>query len=557
MSQLFQKINLLNELFEKFKRIENKSLKTTIFVLSYGTRFSRCNVKEFYGKNIEESWKKLSLFFRTLSATNEYIRIDLITEETLIAYEELVENIRKINRNNYIPFGIRIEGKKKRVFLKEELTANALIVPDKNHKVGKNPPNLSFNLSNYKNYVNKKYNAHDYTMEYYSISTIYTFQTKAFFIEKNTIIHELKDYGFGNQFRLVSDGNLFETLDIVIKNGANYLSRQVKNDGDFTYGYFPCYDKSIKGYNSVRHFSSLYALLEAAEILKDDQMIHTALKGLNWGLENLSITIDECVLIKEPFGTTMEFKLGAQALAILALAKYTEITKDPTFHDIMKSLIYTIEKKFITEDQETIHVLDEQLNTKASFRIIYYDGEALFSLLRAYELLKDEKILSLCKKMISYYIEQKYERYRDHWLSYAVNEFLKHEQTSTYYRFGMSNALDRIDFMEKRDTAYPTMAELLVAASKMMIRLENYEKRDEVISPEEFQASKNRIFEVMNHRIVHQLVTGTMFPEFAMFFKSPYKISYGFFARHDRFRMRIDDAEHFLSGFVNYRSLVE
>jgi hypothetical protein len=40
-----------------------------------------------------------------------------------------------------------------------------------------------------------------------------------------------------------------------------------------------------------------------------------------------------------------------------------------------------------------------------------------------------------------------------------------------------------------------------------------------------------------------------------MYFKAPYKIEYGFFARHDRFRMRIDDAEHFLSGLVNYRSL--
>lgn len=44
-----------------------------------------------------------------------------------------------------------------------------------------------------------------------------------------------------------------------------------------------------------------------------------------------------------------------------------------------------------------------------------------------------------------------------------------------------------------------------------------------------------------------------MFPEFAQFFKEPEIIKYGFFARHDRFRMRIDDAEHFLSGLINYR----
>ncbi|MBF8807742.1 MAG: hypothetical protein IC227_04340 [Enterococcus lacertideformus] len=43
-----------------------------------------------------------------------------------------------------------------------------------------------------------------------------------------------------------------------------------------------------------------------------------------------------------------------------------------------------------------------------------------------------------------------------------------------------------------------------------------------------------------------------MFPEFAQFFKNPKVVKYGFFARHDRFRMRIDDAEHFLSGLINY-----
>ena len=43
-----------------------------------------------------------------------------------------------------------------------------------------------------------------------------------------------------------------------------------------------------------------------------------------------------------------------------------------------------------------------------------------------------------------------------------------------------------------------------------------------------------------------------MFPEMAMFMKRPERIVHGFYTRHDKFRMRIDDQEHFLSGLINF-----
>ncbi|MGX6979153.1 hypothetical protein ACWN8V_07825 [Vagococcus elongatus] len=542
----------LTELFAPFA---NKSLETSIIILSYGKTSKRCSVKEFYGKTLNKSLENFFTFYRTLVGM-DYVRIDLIVKEKLVTYEELNEKIGEINRNNYLTFGIRIDGLKKRLFLKEEMVANALLVPDKNHKIGINPPNLSFDLSNFKSYVNKKYHSWDYSLKYLSKSKIYLFETKAFFIE-NDSIYELKEYGFGNHFRVIDKADFEDTLDLVVTKGAEFLSHQLSDKGKFIYGYFPCYDKIIKNYNAIRHFSSLYALFETGESLSDQKLIAKALQGLHWGFENLSDTVAGDLIIKDHLGREIEYKLGAQALAILAAAKYTQITGDTQFFDKMRSLIKTVEKQFITENAETIHVFDENLEVKDKFRIIYYDGEILFSLLRAYELMKEEEIFILSKGLMTRFVENNYEKYHDHWLSYAVNEFLKHEQKKEYFIFGMKNALNRIDFIEKRDTAYPTMLELLVAAAKMMLKLETYEHRQEVISDEEFYKRKKRIVSVMHHRAFHEMVTGTMFPEFAMFFKAPYKITYGFFARHDRFRMRIDDAEHFLSGFVNYRGIVE
>ena len=98
------------------------------------------------------------------------------------------------------------------------------------------------------------------------------------------------------------------------------------------------------------------------------------------------------------------------------------------------------------------------------------------------------------------------------------------------------------------------MLELLVAASKMMDKLAESDMKHTLFQEEEdFIDVKDRINGVMVKRVRHELTTGVMFPEFAQFFKEPATINYGFFARHDRFRMRIDDAEHFLSGLINYR----
>ena len=556
MSLVVTEINKLNQLFEKFKNYANPNLKTSIFVLSYGENSNRCNVRDFYGKNLKQSWEKLYSFYRTLPKNNVYIRVDLIVEESTITYEELVQKIARIKRSNYVEFGIRLEGSKKRIFLKEELTANAILVPHPNHIIGKNSPRMEFNFLNYKGYVKRKYNIQDHALNYIPNSKIYIFKTKAFFIETDKM-YELKDYGHGSHVREINDDNLEENLDLVIDEGAHYLLDQLDDEGKFTYGYFPCYDNEIRNYNSIRHFSSLYALLESGEFLKEEALIQKSFEGLTWGFENLSEEIQGHYFIKDYEKERMEIKLGAQAMAILAAAKYTKITGDTQFFDKMKALTQTIEACFIDENEETIHVLNDSLDVLDKFRVIYYDGEALFSLLRAYELMQDAEIFRISQRLMTIFVNNNYEQYSDHWLSYAVNEFLRYDQKNEYYVFGLKNALNQMDSIESRVHAAPTKLELLVAAAKMIVKLEKYDCREEVISNEEFLVAKQRIFEVMDHRAYHELVTGVMFPELAMYFKAPDKIEYGFYIRNDRFRMRIDDAEHFLSGFVNYQTLMK
>lgn len=548
-------VNPISRLEDILAGSVNMELSQTTLILSYGMKSGRSIVKEFYGRDFQQTWQKLSRFYRRLPET-DYLRIDLIVEEHRLSYLELIDLLGSIKRNNYIDFGLRFVGLKKRLLLKEELTANAVIVPDNKHKVGKNKPNLHIDFPNYRNYMQQKYGDRESSLKYIETAAIFSFKTKAFLLE-NDLLLPLKDYGNGNHFREIDLLDFSPQLDSVIEKGGNYLLNQLQADGSFTYGYFPCYGKIIPNYNAIRHFSSIYALLETGELLENQKMIQQALQGLVWGFDHLGINVADHFLIKEEINGVVEYKLGAQSLAILAAAKYTQITGDERFFSKMKTLTQTIENLFFTAEDETVHVLDQDLAIKERFRIVYYDGEALFSMLRAYGLMKDPEMFALCQRLMDHFVENRYERYHDHWLSYAVNEFLLYEEKVEYYRFGVANALNKIDFMKQRDTAYPTMLELLVAAAKMMKKLAVYENRNQVMTDEAFLRGQDKIENVMEYRAYHELVTGTMFPELAMFFKEPIAIEYGFFARHDRFRMRIDDAEHFLSGLINYRQFMK
>src|SRR5699024_1378838 len=101
-------------------------------------------------------------------------------------------------------------------------------------------------------------------------------------------------------------------------------------------------------------------------------------------------------------------------------------------------------------------------------------------------------------------------------------------------------------FIYHRETTFPTFLELTMAAYKMIHRMKELEKEYLLNNFDE-----NFLVETIDRRAAFQRV-GFLYPEQAMYMKQPSLILDGFFIRHHSFRVRIDDVEHYLSGYCQY-----
>jgi glycosyltransferase involved in cell wall biosynthesis len=247
-----------------------------------------------------------------------------------------------------------------------------------------------------------------------------------------------------------------------------------------------------------------------------------------------------------------EIKLGGNGLALLALAKYRELSDDDAFDAVMPLLAEGI--AYLQEtDGSFIHALDPStLAIKDTYRTVYYDGEAIFGLMRLYGLDSNERWLAIAKKSFDYFLGSKsHIAAHDHWMSYAVNELCAHAPEEKYFRFGFTNCIEHLDYILKRETSAPTLLELMMAAQQLVLQAEksNMSNRVEELDMEKFCRA-------LPYRARRQL-DGFFWPEVAMFFANPNRVIGSFFGRYEAFRTRIDDQQHCLSGLAAYGAMLE
>lgn len=344
--------------------------------------------------------------------------------------------------------------------------------------------------------------------------------------------------------------NLSTEIDKMIETSTHYLKNEIQPNGQFQYGYFPHFDRKIQFYNILRHCSSTYALTEGLSYLKED--MSPARRALQYIIDHSLLFKGDIAYIYDDTKGINEIKLGQNAAFIFAVCEYVKY--HPNEEKLLK-VAQAVAKGILTminhNTMETTHVLNyPDLSIKESFRIIYYDGEATLALLRLYQIDQCEEWLHTVKCLMERFINEKYWKYHDHWLAYCTNELVQIEPEERYFELGIRNASSYLEYIYQRETTFPTFLEMLMATYHLVqkAKQEGFKEMIDDLIDEEM------LIKTIHERADYQR-TGYFYPEYAMYFKNPKRILGSFFIKHHGYRVRIDDIEHYLSGYIQYQKV--
>ncbi|WP_053106256.1 Mur ligase family protein [Thiopseudomonas alkaliphila] len=487
----------------------------------------------------------------------KWLRLEWINKERKFTWKEFNKDLRGYKRN-YYRSGIAYKGNTKPwcLLTEMELNANACLY------MGGEVPYAKVNYKNLNKYIKSRHSSNNIP-SFDSEMELIVFQTSGMFFDAQmNDVEILCTLPRRHGSREISSLTPKITSDLIDKTTL-YLANQVKPSGRFEYGHFPCFGRNINTYNTLRHASSVYSLIEGYSFCREHQLETQNLRFIAQQIE-LALTYLEENVIKhysDDKSYVLEInntiKLGANAVCILALVKYMQVFKESEHNSRFLKLSRNLANGILAMQKASgqfVHVLNaDTLEVISENHVIYYDGEAVFGLMRLYGIDKDERLIDCVERAFDYFIESEagHNGAHDHWLSYCTNEMVIYRPERKYFQFAVNNVKGFTDFIKNRITTYPTLLELSMAFHKMLLKLDEYPEHKSVL--EGFDVKD--FYEALHAR-ANYLVNGFFFPEMAMFYKKPDTILNGCFIRHHAFRVRIDDVQHYLSGWVAYHSLL-
>ena len=462
-----------------------------------------------------------------------FYKLDIVASEKNISPERFPDFLAQFKRN-YFPFGLSFDHKYKKCFLAGELLGNSCLY--KSSEI-----NCTINDKNWLNYMNRKYHSNLVSLEL-GKTNLYVFNTISLVSHKGNWI-PLQFRGRYSGYRKLKKWNA-ETVFKHIYNATTYLSSQVHQDGKFFYGRWPCFNRPIPTYNTLRHFSSVYALWDGWSVTNDPRHKKAALLAVRYGIKTYikEYSDGSCYILDE----NEEIKLGGISAAILALSKEIILTKDESYLSLIHSLVKGLHHLGKRSNGAYNHVINSNdFSLKDEFRTIYYDGEILYALMMAYKVTCYKHYLKMAQELSEIYISEDYWKTHDHWLAYGFGELFLQTNDSKYLHFIQMNVKDYLKFIRDRVTTYPTLLELCMATyASLNFQLLNDPQSSFLFDLHDFQEAM--------HMRARYLLNGYFYPEIAMYMKKPSSILNSFFIRHHAFRSRIDDNEHYISGLSQY-----
>lgn len=559
--------NLLNQAKPQLEaRLKEQASAPCVLFFSLTDGFVRARVVRSAGESFQQAWEAGMADCHREAQQHKldvrWLKIDRVLKTQATTWAELSARLA-VTKRNYFRLGVSLDAELNHAFLEHELNANAMLY------LGANKVEAGLNKNNFTVYATRKF-GRDIELDFSPDAPVYLFTHEGLFLAEDETLSALPGADeaqwlpsagqthvrWRNQTALNAGRRQIKALNqeqvyALIDSSADFLARQVKESGQFIYGHFPCFGREIDTYNSLRHASTVYSMLEAWELTQNDELLAAIRQALNYLTSTLirRYPQEDGSVLAYNVDINDEIKLGANAVSLLGLVKYDELTGDTQYRQLMEALALGMARM---QDPETgcfVHVLHaKDLALKERFRIVYYDGEAAFGLMRLYGLTSDPRWLAMVERAFEHFIRVEHWKHHDHWLSYCVNELTLYKPEEKYFRFGVQNIADYLDFILKRETTFPTLLELSMAFAAMLGRIEHqHPEMRHVLQGLDIE----KFHTALQHR-AHYLLNGFFWPELAMYYAKPATIVGSFFIRHHSFRVRIDDVEHYLSGYVAY-----
>jgi hypothetical protein len=537
-----QKIDLLRN---KFTNDISTRIKYDTKKNGYIVFISLCNKKEkavvFHakGKTPEKAFANAVKNTKDFVIKNKYkaywVKADIVDDTWLVRKNEF-EGYVFPYRSGYLREGIAFDKGFNYAFLEAELNSSNLINYDDD----------AIDINNTQVYMNGRGEKplKELPQEYYFFTTI------GFFCDEDNILYTLYNDAVNNGRREVDIADDKLIADHVTRT-TEFLRRQVQENGQFVYGYFPIYDEVIPSYNNIRHAGPITCLINQYAKTGDTSLIPFIEKTLKY-LEEITVIHDGLAYV---FNTNQtEIELGANAVAIMAFVTYMEAFHSNRYEQLTLQLAEGILSLMDIKNGTYYHVLNyPDFSIKEEHRTIFYDGEATYALAMVYGFTKQNKYLEATKAAVENFIRNKEEYSGSHWVAYAVNEITKYYPDKRFLEFGLINADPALE--NNRSVYNHTHLELLMQTFELYDRIiKNYPDLDYLSS-----FNNKQLFNTIFFRTEHML-NYFFYPEVAMYFQNPAHITDAFFARTDNYRMRMDDQKHTIWGldhFVeNYEKLL-
>ncbi len=520
--------------------------KFTVF-FSVCDTFTRAKVVRFTASTLADAWygasRAASRYVSSKECNPAWVKVDIICKSERISTEKLIETISK-GYNEFYRKGIAFDSELKTALIEAEINGNR-VISYKEHTIKAEQVNRYLSAA-----CGEKLNALP--------EEVIVFECKSAFCDEKNNTYNL--YGKGNNCgrRELKEFDKETALE-VITTSSEYLSMQLDFSGKFEYGVYPIYHKSIPGYNILRHASSIWSLVCAYRITGDKYILRQVEGALGYIVkhsfykykkpreeENTAYIVD----IEK-----REVKLGGNAVAIIVLTEYMNVTGNDKYKKLCAELGNGILELFDHENGEFTHVLSvPDLKVKDKNRTVYYDGEAVFALSRLYGLTGEQRWLDAATSAVEHFIRDDYTKYRDHWVAYAMNEITQYKPEERYFAFALKNAQDNLTKIYNQKTTYHTYLELLCVTFELYRRITENNINVAYLSEFDVDYFVKTIF----HRAEYML-NGYCYPEYVMYLKYPERILGAFFVRHDGYRIRIDDIQHFCGAYYslyrNYEAL--